>query len=149
MNSDWPIWFTNVASASSVLALLVTGYVLWEVRRIRSSFLRRARLPEVTTKLAKATSDLSKNLATWTVSEKPALKNFADARGLLQNLAPKLPSGEQKMVTAFLNRLQPMTVLIVRAKLSDIDEEKAWALYTDLSTVVTRLEQLIKDSKWE
>jgi len=39
--------------------------------------------------------------------------------------------------------------MILKSSLSELTEDKAWDLYTDLNTVVTRLQQLDQDSKWD
>ena len=57
-----PEWLTDlnkIGSISSILGLIVTIFIFVEARKIRNSFLRRARLPEINKELAKATSNVS------------------------------------------------------------------------------------------
>lgn len=39
--------------------------------------------------------------------------------------------------------------MLMKKSLSKIDKDMAWDIYTDLNTVITALQQLIKDSKWD
>jgi len=144
-----PQWMTDISAVSSIVGLIVTVFLFFEARTIRKSFLRRARLPAITKDLLKATSDISSNLKSWPNGKQPALEVFAQVKGLLENIKPKLPNEEQKHINGFLKKLQPRKYMILKSSLSELTEDKAWDLYTDLNTVVTRLQQLDQDSKWD
>lgn len=149
MSSYLPQWLTDIGSVSSVIGLFVTIFLFIEARKIRNSFLRRARLPTVTRELSKITSQISKSLKNWDQDKSLALEKFAKVKGLISNIKKKLPSEEQKQINEFLSKLQPTKYFIFQSSISDINLDMAWNLYTDLNTVVTTLEQLIEDSKWD
>lgn len=149
MSSFIPQWMIDISTVSSIIGLIVTIFLFFEARTIRKSFLRRARLPAITKDLSKATSDISSSLKSWSTDKKPTLEMFATVRGLLENIKAKLPNEEQKNINGFLRKLQPRKYMVLKSSLSEITEDKAWNLYADLNTVVTRLQQLVKDSKWD
>ncbi|OQW75286.1 MAG: hypothetical protein BVN35_09325 [Proteobacteria bacterium ST_bin11] len=149
MNSLLPQWIIDISSISSIIGLIITIFLFFEARTIRRSFLRRARLPTITKELEKATSEISNKLKTWSTNERPALEMFAKVKALLENIKTKLPIEEQKKINEFLRKLQPRKYMVFKSSISEITEDKGWSLYTDLNTVVTSLQQLVKDSQWD
>ena len=146
---DWLTDINKLGSISSILGLVVTLFLFIEARKIRNSFLRRARLPEVNRELAKLTSKISDDLKKWESDKNPALETFSNVKALLENIRPKLPSEEKRKVASYLSRLQPKRYLVVRSSISKLNENNAWELYTELSGLVISLQQLAKDSKWD
>lgn len=147
-----PEWLTDlnkIGSISSILGLVVTVFLFIEARKIRNSFLRRARLPEINKELNKVTSNVSSHLKNWDADKTPALEAFSNVKALLENIKPKLPTEEKRKVGAYLDRLQPKKYLIIKTSISELNEEAAWELYTELSGLVISLQQLAKDSKWD
>lgn len=147
-----PEWLTDlnkIGSISSILGLIVTVFLFIEARKIRNSFLRRARLPEINKELAKLTSNVSDQLKKWGGDKTPALEAFSNVKALLENIKPKLPPEEKRKVGDYINRLQPKKYLVIKTSLSELSEDSAWELYTELSGLVTSLQQLAKDSKWD
>lgn len=149
MGEFLPQSLSDYGNISSIVGLVVTVFLFFEARKIRQSFLRRARLPEITRELTRNTSSLSNALKDWPIDSTPALEIFAKVKGLLENVRPKIPKEEQKHITALLKKLQPRKNLFFKSKLTELSEDSAWDLYADLNTVVTSLEQLTKDSKWD
>lgn len=147
-----PNWLTNlnnIGSISSIIGFVVTILLFLEARKIRNSFLRRARLPEVTRELSKSTSKLSEHLKGWDYDKTPAVEEFSKVKALLENIKSKLPPEEQKKVGNYLVRLYPKKFLVIVSPLSNLNEDDAWERYTELSGLVTALQQLAKDSKWD
>lgn len=144
-----PQWIIDISSISSIFGLVVTIFLFIEARNIHNSFLRRARLPEITKDLAKETSDLCKTMANWSTDNKPALEILAKIKGLLEYIKPKVPSEEKKKINNLLKNFYPKKHMIFNSNLSDISENSAWDIYRDLNTIITSLQQLIKDSKWD
>lgn len=142
-------WLTSISSISSIIGLIITVFLFIEARKIRGSFIRRARLPELNRELAKMTSEVSKNLKNWGVDKTPALESFSKVKALLENIEPKLPTEERKKVLLWLSRLEPRKYLFIKANIAQMSENSVWNLYADLSGLVTSLEQTIKDSKWD
>lgn len=146
---DWLTDINKLGSISSIIGLIVTVFLFLEARKIRNSFLRRARLPEVNKELAKVTSEVAESLKKWDSDKTPVLETFSKVKALLENISPKLPSDEKRKVENYLNRLQPKKYFIIKSSISELNEDSAWELYTELSGLVTSLQQLAKDSKWD
>jgi len=147
-----PVWLTDlnkIGSISSIFGFIVTLFLFYEARKIRNSFLRRARLPEVNRELLKATSRLSENLKNWSNDKKTSLETFSTIKALLENLKEKLPTEEKRKVDEYLSTLHPKKMWFINGQLSELTEDEAWNRYTDLSGLVTTLQQLAKDSKWD
>jgi len=147
-----PEWLTDlnkIGSISSIIGLIVTIFLFVEARKIRDSFLRKARLPEINKELLKVASKVSGQLKNWGTDRNPALVAFSNIKALLENIKPKLPSKERKEVGDYLNQLQPKKYLFIRSSISELDEDTAWELYAELSGLVTTLQQLANDSKWD
>jgi len=146
---EWLPDLNKLGSLSSILGLIVTLFLLYEARKIRNSFLRRARLPEVNRELLKSTSQLSENLKDWSTDKNSSLETFSTIEALLENVRGKLPSDEKGKVDDYLSNLHPRKWWFLNSPLSELTEDEAWSRYTDLSGLVTRLQQLAKDSKWD
>lgn len=146
---DWLTDINKLGSISSIVGLVVTIFLLLEAKKIRNSFLRRARLPEVNRELAKASSQLSENLKKWENDKTPSLETFSTINALLENIKPKLPPEEKRKVEHYLIRLHPTKYWLLKDSLSVLTEDQVWERYTELSGLVTTLQQLAKDSKWD
>ena len=149
MNSVFPQWFVDIATFTTVIGFFLTLWLLYQARHIRNSFLRRARLPQVTKELKAVSKTLSSHLKSWGTQKEDARNQLSISRALLENLIPKLPNEEQKKCKAFVKQLKPRKWLIIKDSLSSVDEDQAWELYTELSAITTMLIQLEKDSKWD
>jgi len=144
-----PDWVQNIASVSSILGLGLTVWLLVEAKKIRNSFLRRARLPEVIKELSKANNKISKHLGNWSTEEREGIKQFTIAKELLESLQQKLPDIEKKKVTIYTQTLEIRRYFFLKSTISEATEDEAWKLYTGLSGIITSLNQLQKDSRWD
>jgi hypothetical protein len=143
-----PIWITDLASISSLIGLVITSFLLWEAKKIRNSFLRRARLPEVIKNLSQANNKISKNLKDWEIESRQGIEQFTIAKGLLENLQQKLPEMEKKKVVTYIRKLEVRELLVLKSTITEATEDEAWGLYTELSGLITSLKELQKDSHW-
>lgn len=138
-----------IASICSIIGLVVTVFLFYEARGIKQSFLRRARLPEVNKDLSKLISGLPNQLGNWNADKTKALESFYKIKALLENLESKLPTDQKKKVQNVLGKLEPKRYFIFNESLSNLTENLAWDIYTELCGIVTHLEQLAKDSNWD
>jgi hypothetical protein len=157
LNSMWestflnilPQWITNISTFSSIVGLIITIWLLIVAKGIRKSFLRKARVPQITEQLFKLLLELDTNLKNWETEQKDAIKNLAICKGLLENLKPKLDNDEEKNCKNMISKLTIKKYMFLNGNLSDIKEDFAWDLYNELNTLTTKLMQLDKDSKWD
>jgi hypothetical protein len=141
-----PQWLNDGAAISSVAGLVVTVFLFVEARGIKNSFLRRARLPQVTRELKEASTKISSGLKNWITDERIVKEQFAISIGLLENLLAKLPPTEKKKTSELIKKLRLKKFLFWSIKLT---ENIGWDLYRDLTIVITMLQQLEKDSEWD
>lgn len=146
---DWLFDINNIGSISSIIGLFVTIWLFIIAKNIKNSFLRRARLPEINKDLSKAASQLSDRLKMWENDKTSAVETFSMIKALLENIKPKLPSEEKNKVNEYLFRLHPKKYWFIKNSLSELTEDEAWQRYTELSGLLTALQQLAKDSKWD
>ncbi len=146
---DWFAHLNNIGSISSIIGLLVTIFLFLEAKKIRNSFIRKARLPEVNNDLVKSTSQLVENLRKWDDDKNPSIEIFSRVRALLENIKEKLPPEEKKKVKVYLQKLYPKKYYFINGPLSDLSVDEAWDRYTELSGLITTLQQSAKDSKWD
>lgn len=149
MESSFPSWVTDFGTVSSIVGLLITILLFLEARKIRNSFVRRARLPEVIRDLLLANKTISKNLKNWTDEEKEGVRQFKIAKELLENIKPKLPDSEKKKIVIYIQKTENRKWLFFSSTITSASSDKAWDLYSELSALITALQQLQKDSRWD
>ncbi|EPJ5650907.1 hypothetical protein LLI86_001568, partial [Acinetobacter baumannii] len=142
-------WLIDLGTIFSIIGFFITIWLLWEAKQLRKSFFRRARLPEVIENLTIASSKLSSHLKKWETEDKEAIHQLSICKAVIENVTPKLPDNAQKKCKIFVKSVTPTTFLIWTFGSSDIDKDKAWDLYALLSEVVTMLQELEKDLKWD
>jgi hypothetical protein len=120
--------------------------VLIEVRYIKKSFLRRARLPEIIKELEKASSDLSKCLSQWPDQRNQAKSLIKIAASLLKSTKKMLTNEEKQEIE---NKLQNLENAANASGNTKISQEDCWDLYSDILSALKTLEQLSKNIKWE
>lgn len=152
---EWLMDLNKLGAYSSIAGLLlsiaglaISIFLLVEARKIRNDFLLRARLPELNKELVKAASSFSANLKTWKVDKNPALESLSKIKALLENIQTKLNDHQKKKVEDFIDQIAPREFLIIKRRMSHLSEDAAWSLYSELSGLITSLQQYVKDSKW-
>lgn len=146
---NWEYYFDLGASVSSILGLLGTLYVIYGLKKIKDRFTLKARLPELNNDLRSATSELFNNLKKWQVDNKLAINSLSKIKGLLVSIKRKLPKRDRKKITSFLSSVHPKQGYFKKGTLSSLTEDEVWDRYTTLNELVTTLEQLYKDTKWD
>jgi hypothetical protein len=143
-----PNWLNYIAAACSIIGAGLALLVYFEVRGIRKSYLRRARLPELVRDLGKASSTLSKALKNWPCERRLGVNQIHIAVNLLRNAGGKVPEGERKRIHAAITKLCERRLFRMEP-VNDATLDQAWSYYNELSAVITVLEQLVKDTKWD
>ncbi|WP_417776701.1 hypothetical protein [Stutzerimonas xanthomarina] len=144
-----PVWISNVGTITSIIGFFVTVFLLIEARKLRSSFLRKARLPEVVEELKKINKDLSKILKNWNEDSREGVRQLRLSKEVVESLKPKLPDYQKKKCSNYIQMLSTRKLFFFRTDFLSISDERAWQLYEELSGLITSLEQLQKDLKWE
>lgn len=142
LNSYFPTWITDAASASSIIGFIVTCFLFVEARKIRHSFMRKARIPEIVDDLDRISSSLISHLKQYDKESRSAHEQIQKATALLESVLPKVQSAQQDKIKRFID-------ITKNAIDNDLNEDSSWTVSTELSGVVTYLQQIAKDSRWD
>jgi len=144
-----PNCLSDIGSYSSIIGLVVTAFLFFEARKIRNSFLRRARLPDVLIELREANKKISKHLKNWSSESGEGFNQFVITKALIENIKPKPQEPERKKCFDYIKKLQTHNLSLCKQEISADCEDRAWELYSDLSGLITTLNHLNKDSNWD
>ncbi len=133
-------WLGILGSGASLVGLLISGVVWWNVRRIRSFFLARARVPELIRALQIHMTKLERHLEAYEESRSDFHSEMAKTKATLINLAPKLPRTTKKEVDVFLIALQVVS--------RSASKEEVRRVFDRLTTLLASVRHLEKDMKW-
>ena len=143
--SLFPQWFQDINAGLSLLGFFITVWVLYDVKRIRASFVARARLPALTRDLAKTGSALNGHLPQWPSQRNAAFGQIKVAAALLKTSAEIVPKSERKE----LSRIHRKLVSVSALGSASLNEDMAWDLYSDIQSCLASLDQIAKNLKWE
>ncbi|MNH09170.1 hypothetical protein D3C79_686150 [compost metagenome] len=149
MTSYLPALLTDIGTIASIIGTIISAYLLWIARDIRKSFIRKARLPETIDELTKVSRVIIECIQDLPKSEKEFIRQIIIAKELVDNLSKKLPDIERKKATSFLKITNKKKYFIFTSVIKNADNDKAWELYTSITGLITALEQLKKDSRWD
>jgi hypothetical protein len=145
--SIFPQWAQDLSTGLSLIGFFITVYVLVEVRRIKSAFLARARLPDLIKELSKAGSALNTHLGQWEKQRNEARGQIKIAAALIKSALVMLPKPEKIALTLIHKKLVDAAQDFPDEKYSNIDA--GWDLYSDIQSCITSLNQVTKNMKWE
>lgn len=147
MESYFPQWAQDLNSSLSFIGFLITAYTLYEVKRIKSSFLARARLPDIIKELGKAGSALSTILGTWPNQRNDARSHIKVSATLIKSALPMLTGTNKKELSKIQERLSRAAIGFSNPVFPNTDE--AWDIYSDIQSCITTLTQVSKNMKWD
>lgn len=142
MNSYFPSWVADVASIMSIVGFVVTCFLLLEARKIRQSFIRKVRIPEIVSELDSISSELIAALKSYKSENRSAHEKIQKASALMESILPKISANSSDRVQLFIKSSKTSLN-------GTLDEDVCWRLYGELSGVVTYLQQISKDTKWD
>jgi len=128
-------------SISSILGAVITFYILWTIRKIRTHFLSKARIPEILRSLEKNAGDLSKYLREFNDSQREIATILGIVIAILKNLKPKISGVAVKSTKTALKR--------IRENQKSLTKDATWESYNNLQALIEELRQYQKDIKWE
>jgi len=128
-------------SVSSILGLLITIWILFNLNGIRKDFLFKARIPHLIQKLEKHSSLLSTYLQDFVGSKQMINLELGKCRANLKSLRSKLPRSSRGSVKKLESQIQTNTPIS--------SKEKTWAIYTELNSLIEAMKNLEQDKQWE
>jgi len=142
LNSYLPFWLIDTASIVSIIGFIVTCFLFIEARKIRNSFMRKARIPEIVTDLDRIAEGLVENLKKYSEESRSAHEKIQRATALLESILLKIPEANKEKITDFIKTSKETLEV-------SLDEDSSWKIYGELSGVVTYLQQIAKDTRWD
>lgn len=147
MESIFPQWAQDLNTGLSFLGFLITAYTLYEVTRIKASFLAKVRLPDIIKELTKTGSTLNATLITWPQKRNEAISQIKISATLLKSAIPMLSGVEKKEISRIEKRLALAAKKFTNPSYPNTEE--AWDIYSDIQSCLTSLTQVSKNMKWE
>lgn len=98
------ITFSGVGSAASIISFVITLYLLYAVRKIKSFYVSKARIPELTEQLKEHASKLADFHRDFEESRQQVLLEIGRAEVTLKSLKKKVtrPTRKSVRVVSFL-----------------------------------------------
>lgn len=145
--SIFPQWAQDLNTGLSFLGFLITAYTLYEVTRIKVSFLARARLPDIIKELSEKGSALNSILGAWPEKKNEARSHIKVSATLLKSALPMLGKEEKAEISKIHEKLFSAAKCFSDPNYPNTDE--AWDIYSDIQSCITTLTQVSKNMKWE
>lgn len=124
------------------MGLALTAVVFFSVRRIKSYYVVRKRLPELTKRLAQHSRSISESLNDFDAFKGRLAEELAQAVATLESIRAKLNRSERKQVKDVLAELR-------KVDLKDPDESLVRICYLGFLRIQEHLKNLEADLAWE
>jgi|ERR1700686_239312 len=141
------VW--TLGSLASILSLMLTAFVLFELRRIKSFYLFKARVPDLVGRLSQHSSNLSNYLGDFDNSLPQIVKELAISEAVMTSLTKKLGGDPRKSVQALLESTHRFRTRYTNINHLQREKESLRGIYVDMAKVVEDLKQLEEDTKFE
>lgn len=148
MESFFPKWVEDINTGFSILGFLITLYVAYEIREIKSSFLSKARLPEYIKDLKTAGSNLSTSLNNWPAEKNSAHEQIKIAVTILSSSSSIIPRRDRSTIDETIKKLK-LTKNEFHSNPKCTESSHVWDLYGDIQSCITCMTQVSKNMKWE
>lgn len=136
-----------VANFASLVGLVISIFVLINVRNIREDFISAIRTPQLADELTKSSSKLSKLIAEFDGSKDMIEEEIAICLAKVKNLRQKLHGANYKTCVTTVDELIVMLNKYVGFP-GERNKENARKIYTKLITLNEEVKNLIEDQKW-
>ena len=134
---------SDVGSWSSIASFFLTVWILATVRKLRSHYLFKARVPQLQSDLASKTSQLSEYLNDYRSFRDDLVVLLGQMEVLLKNLKKKAPREARKSIKALISEIDTTSNSTV------MTETKARSIYTNSMKLADELQYLQQDQEWE
>jgi len=136
------VTFDDIANVSSVLSLLLTVYVLYTVRKIKSYYVFKARVPELVHQIAEQASRLALFHNDYKNSRQQIALELGQVEVTLSSLRKKVDRQTKKRITSAVERIGEWNSY-------KEDKNRLWAVYVDLQKVIQEVKNVQEDREWE
>jgi len=139
-------FFSAIANLLEIAGFVLTVIVFFSVRRIRSFYVFKGRVPEQTETLDKHAFALSEYYREFSDSSKQIKLELKIAEGTVNSLRKKVDRPTRRS----LDRVLELIVEYNKAGLiAPQDKDDLWDVYVEMRKVVDELKNLQQDVTWE
>jgi len=136
------ITLSDLGNAASILGLLLTILILLSLRSIKRFYIFTARVPELLEKLIKHAGNIASYQKDFSGSNREIDLELAGAEIVLKSLKSKVGSHTKSSVRRVIK-------CVDNYNRTNQDQEKLWGVYVEFQKLITELQELQSDSKWE
>ncbi|MDK1687978.1 hypothetical protein QMT05_13440 [Cronobacter malonaticus] len=153
MHLTLPQYITDLGTLLGIVSFFMTVWVVRTTNLLKDKFKNKARIPEIHKELenkASTISSLLRRINNWSEVKDQVSKEFSDCVPLIESLIDKINDDNKSKIKETLSKIAPRKGLFRRRERQNInDSELAWTLYQELSSLNTRVNQILKDMRWD
>lgn len=140
-----PNWLTlsNAADLVSLVQVILSLIILYNVKHIRTQFLFAARVPQLTKSLEEHASNLSAQYRDLENSIDLVKTELARCQSVLRSLASKLKGDSRASVRRLIGKIEAE-----RKTINAASGPIVWEIYTELTVLIEDMKQIEEDRKW-
>jgi len=133
---------TDIGSVASILGFLLTILIFLTLRSIRRFYVFTARVPELLKKLINHARKISEYQKEFSNSQQEIELELAEAEVVLNSLKKKVSRQTKSAVNGTLKTVKTYNN-------SSNDSKSLWAVYVEMQKLITEIQELQSDLKWE
>jgi len=136
------IGLSDIGSFASIISLVLTVIVFFNLRSIKRFYVFKARAPELLNKLIKQASNISSYQSDFLDSRHEIDLEIVQIEINLKSLEKKLPGSLKSSVKRVLKQLK-------RYDNQDNKPDSLWQFYIDLQKLIAEIHEFQSDLNWE
>lgn len=129
-----------IGNIASIIGALIAAYLLFELKRLRTHFLLKARFPGLLKSLSSYAVQLSYALQYGSKSQRDIETLLKVCEATLKNLYTKVSGLERQSTKSLIKK--------IKKRKKPTNKEIRWEIYNDLQGLIEALKHFQKDSKW-
>lgn len=145
--------FNNIAAWSSIIGLAVSLWVLYSIRKLRTHYTSKARIPELIKQLEEYSSQLNTLLNDVEKNKQIILTISKRLEFTLNSIQKKSSRNIYTAIRKLNSRINNLrsnrgSIISIFSRVTWNFENEVWDLYTDLQGILQGLKESSKDSEW-
>lgn len=136
------ITFSGLGSAASILSLIITLYLFYAIRKIKSFYVSKARVPELIEQLEGYASNLADFHRDFKKSREQVLLEIGKAEVTLKSLKKKVGRPTRKSVTVVIRMIKNYSPY-------NQTQDNLWKIYVEMQKLIQEVIGLQSDRAWE
>jgi hypothetical protein len=130
------------ADVAGLIGFAISVYLFFNIRKIKEFYIFATRTPELLNALKQSASNISKLNADFEENKNHIGTELARTSGILASLRKKAPFAQKRLISG--------TVSLVENYNSQAKNNKdVWEIYNSIHKIISHLEEILADSKWE